>query len=276
MLDQPRPYRPEIAAVIDEASMIRVAAGGVAVTRPGVYEARGPLARTGAPYGQYLLDDVAAGRVDAKLYVFLNAWCLSKTQRDAVLATTSAATTIWCYAPGYHDGDAASLASLRSLTGFQLRPITSAKAWAEPTEAGRRLGLQGGFGLPQPVRPLFAAMDAEPDEILAVYPDGSPAVAMRKTAQGNSIFVGVPRLTTDLLRIAARTAGVHLVTQQDCNVYANGSLLVLHAADDGDREIDVGKAGDVCDLMTGAVIGQGPKMTLPFQRGDTRVLGIGH
>ncbi len=76
LLKSPLPFRPEVAAVIDEASMIRVAAGGTVVTRPGVYEVRRPLGRMGAPYGQYLQDDVAAGRVRAKMYVFLNAWCL--------------------------------------------------------------------------------------------------------------------------------------------------------------------------------------------------------
>ena len=49
LLKTPRPFRPEVAAVIDPGSMIRVAAGGNAVTTPGVYEARRPLGRLGAP-----------------------------------------------------------------------------------------------------------------------------------------------------------------------------------------------------------------------------------
>ena len=83
LLEHPRPFRPEVAAVIDEPSMIRVAAGGDVVTRPGVYEVRRPLGRMGAPYGQYLLDDVTAGRVEAKMYVLLTAWRLTPDQRRA-------------------------------------------------------------------------------------------------------------------------------------------------------------------------------------------------
>ncbi len=85
LLRTPRPFRPEVAAVIDPQSMIRVAAGGHVVTMPGVYEARRPLGRMGAPYGQYLQDDVAAGRVRAKMYVFLTAWCLSPAERQQLL-----------------------------------------------------------------------------------------------------------------------------------------------------------------------------------------------
>jgi hypothetical protein len=33
------------------------------------------------------------------------------------------------------------------LVGFQLRPVSPQKAWATPTEAGRKLGLQQAFGV---------------------------------------------------------------------------------------------------------------------------------
>ncbi len=77
LLKTPTPFHPEVAAVVDEAAMMHVAAGGQVVTGPCVHDSRAQLARAGAPYGQYLLDDVLAGKVHAKLYVFLNAWSLS-------------------------------------------------------------------------------------------------------------------------------------------------------------------------------------------------------
>ena len=56
----------------------------------------------GAPYGQYLLADAAAGRVPAKLQVFLSAWALSPGQRRDLAAGRPAATTrVWCWAPGF-------------------------------------------------------------------------------------------------------------------------------------------------------------------------------
>jgi hypothetical protein len=136
LLDRPLPYRPEVAAVIDEASMIRVAAGGQIVTRPGVYEVRRPLGRMGAPYGQYLQDDVAAGRIQAKMYVFLTSWNLSPQQRRQLLTATSGRLRVWCYAPGYHQEDATSLAAMQELTGFRIASVSGQTAWAEPTPRG--------------------------------------------------------------------------------------------------------------------------------------------
>lgn len=272
MLKTPRPFRPEVAAVIDESSMTRVSFGGQVVTVPGVYSVRQPLGRMGAPYGQYLLDDVTAGRVSARMYVLLTAWSLSPDQRRQLLDTTRGSLRIWCYAPGYLEPHGTSLEAMQQLTGFRTRLLASTKAWAEPTPTGKALGLSAPVGTQEPIRPLFAAADATPDETLATYPDGSAAVALRKTSDGWSLFVGPPGLTSELLRLAARKAGVHLFTQTDCNVYANGPYLVLHTCQPGPLEINTGRVAPVCDLLSGVTLGQGPALTLPVRQHETYVV----
>lgn len=273
LLADPRPFQPEVAAVIDEASMLPVAFGGQVVTRPGIYEVRQPLGRLGAPYGQYLQDDVLAGRVRAKLYVFLNAWYLTPQQRRQLLSATAGSARVWCYAPGFYDEDRASLDSMRQLTGFRMQPYEG-QAWAEPTAVGRQHGLSDGFGVKSPIRPLFSAADAQPEETLAAWPDGSASVALRRTEDGPSLFIGAPGLTSQLLRVMAREAGVHLFTQAECNVYANGPFLALHAADSGPLEIHTGRDAPIADLLTGERLGQGPRIVLPLEKGDTRILRI--
>jgi len=268
LLTNPTPFRPEIAAILDERSMLLAATGSSVVTRPGVYEARRALARCGAPYGQYLLDDVLDGRVRAKLYVFLNAWQLSAQQRKQLLAVTRGSTRLWCYAPGYFDDYRPSRPAMRELTSFDLRPVSPEKAWAEPTE----MGLSQAFGVQRAVKPLFAAHGVTSRETLATYPDGSAAVTMRQTDGGTSVFVGAPGLTSELVRVAARKAGVHLFTQTDCNVYANGPFLTLHACQDGPVKIDTGRPTPILDELTKQAIGRGPRLTLPLRRGQTRVL----
>jgi len=161
---------------------------------------------------------------------------------------------------------------MRELTGFKLVRVSPKKAWAEPAKAGKRLGMTAGFGVQKPVIPLFAAVDATPDETLATYPDGSAAVALRRTDDGWSLFVGPPGLTSELLRLAAGKAGVHLFTEADCNVYANGPYVVLHASRDGPVQFDSGHPGRIADLLSGEQLGQGPKITLPMRLGETRVL----
>jgi len=274
LLARPRPFRPQVAAVVDERSMCRVAFDGHRTARPGVYEVRRPLGRMGAPYGQYLLDDVAAGRVRARMFVFLTAWCLSPEERKQIREATRGSLAVWCYAPGYQEPDRLSPDGMRDLTGFALKPVGPEAAWAEPAPAGRALGLAEGFGVKQAIAPLFAAADATPDETLAAYPDGSAAVALRRRAEGWSLFVGPPGLTPDLLRLAARKAGVHLFTQTDCNVYANGPFVGLHAAEDGPLKVNVGRQGTVTNVLTGQAVGRGPAVTLPMKRGETRVLVV--
>jgi hypothetical protein len=274
-LENPVPYQPAIAAVIDERSMLETSASAWKVTEPGIYQVRRPLARMGTPYGQYLLDDVLRGRVKARVYAFLNAWQLSAGQRQDLLHHTRGAIRLWCYAPGFHEGDRSSLDAMQELTGFRLVPASPTNAWATPTSAGRRHGLETAFGSRSPVSPLFAAADASPDEILAAYPDGSAAVALRKTTDAWSLFVGPPGLTPDLLRLAARRAGVHLYTETDCNIYANGPILALHAANDGPVALDTGRPGPVYDALSGERIADGPKLRISLKKGDTRVLSCG-
>lgn len=266
-LDTPAPYQPEVAVVVDEASMLCVAAGGDAVTRPCVYEIRGPLGRMGTPYGQYLLDDVIAGRVRAKLYVFANAWCLTPQQRRDLLKATEGSLRIWCYAPGYLEPGQTTLVGMRELTGFDLQRVAPGQALTSPTEAGRQLGVRDQWGSAQAIDPLFAPVDAQASEVLATYPDGRPAVALRDT----DLFVGVPAITSQLLRAAARRAGVHLFVEQDCNVYANGRYVVLHAAADGEFSINTVNGSPVRDYLSGEPLGVKP---LRMSKGDTRVLVI--
>jgi len=273
-LRRPTPFRPEVAAVVDERSLCRVAFNGHRVTRPCVYEVRRPLGRLGAPYGQYLLDDVAAGRVRARMFVFLNAWCLTPEERRRILDATRGSLAVWCYAPGYQEPARISPGGMQELTDFRLEKVSPDAAWAEPTPAGKALGLAEGFGVKEPVAPLFAAADARPEETLDVYPDGRAAVALREREGGWSLFVGPPGLTPDLLRLAARKAGVHLFTETDCNVYANGPFVVLHGARDGPVNLNVGGPGKVRDVLTGATVGEGPRLCLPLGRAETRVLVV--
>ena len=194
-LDHPTPFRPEIAAIVDEGSLLRVTEAGSLVSGQCIYRAREPLGRVGAPYGQYLLDDVLAGRVHAKLYVFLNAWTLNAEQRTLLETVTRDASTIWCYTV---PSDA------ENLTAFHVGPTPSQPAWAAPTKLAAANGLRTAFGLRQKPTPLFSPADATAEETLFTYPDGKPAVAVRRRSSHVTIFVGVPGLTSELLRDAAQ------------------------------------------------------------------------
>ena len=272
-LNHPTAYRPEVALVIDPESMMRVTPYGTAVTAAGVSGVRASLGRLGAPYGQYLLDDVIAGRVKAKLYVFADAWRLSASTRRQLLAATQGSACLWCYAPGWYDGGQPSLQAMRELTGLTLHPVIETRAMVRPTSVGQQEGISA-FGVDREIHPLFAATDATAEETWATFQDGSSAVAIRQSGSRLNVFVGTPGLPTALLREVARRAGVHVYTERDCAVFANGPFLVVHALADGPLSINTGQSAAVRDLLTGQTVGEGPEFSLPVLNGDTRVLQI--
>lgn len=273
-LRHPSPFHPEVAAILDENSMLATSTNGYLVTLPGIYQVRDPLARMGAPYGQYLMEDVLRGRIKAKLLIFLNAWLISTTQRREILKHTQGATCMWCYAPGCYDEHGANPEAMKRLTGFSLQPVKPENAYATPTAIGEHLGLKTPLGVNYPIEPLFAAIDAKPEEILATYPDGSAAAAMRRTSRGLSLFLSPPGLTVDLLRMIATKAKVHLYADNECVVYANDPFIALHATKSGDVNVNTGNNEEIRDAVSGLKLGKGPILRIPMTQGETKLLKI--
>lgn len=272
MLTRAAPFEPEIAAILDEDSMCHLPGGSAAFARPLVYEARGALGRSGAPYGQYLLTDDLAGRVPARLRFYLAAYALTPEQRRAFPALRDPQVTrVWCYAPGYLYPDRADVAGITELTGFAARPAASGPATATPTEVGRRHGLTAPWGIETTIEPLFT-VDAAPDEVWATYPDGSPALAVRTGQRGADVFLGPPQLTSELVRALGRLAGVHFYTTVDAAVWAAEGFVSVQAHEAGPLTIDVGAAKPVVDALDGAPLGHGPEVTLDMAKGEVRVL----
>ena len=274
MLERKEPFTPDIAAIVDEDSMCHLPGGSAAFAGELIYHGRAALGRSGAPYGQYLLDDAIAGNIPAKLQFFLSAWALTPEKRAALAGKRRPGTVrVWCYAPGYLYPDRADIAGIKELTGFEAKAFAGASAEATPTEAGRKLGLTAPWGPKGAIRPLFSVA-AAPDKTLATYADGSPAVAMRRSSVGLDVFVGVPKLTPELVRALARLASVHLFAEGNATVWAAEGYVSLQAHEAGPLVIDTGKEGveKVVDALDGKTLGDGPKVTLTLQKGETRVL----
>jgi hypothetical protein len=144
-------------------------------------------------------------------------------------------------------------------------------AVATPTAAGRALGLDDAWGPDQPIEPLFTVV-AAPDETLATYADGSPAVALRRSANGLDVFVGVPQLTPELVRALARLTGVHRFTQGNATLWAAEGFVSFQAHEDGLIAIDTDSPGPVYDALDGTPLGNSPEVTLTVRKGEVRVL----
>jgi beta-galactosidase len=153
------PFRPEIADVIDPQALVHVAEGGAAMSRPAVYDSRAAFGRVGAPYGQYLLEDVLASKVHARLMVFNSPWNLNKTQAEQLRRATAGMVKVWMYAAGKPDSEGL-LKVAPSVCGFQLAALKQARSEVTPTQAGLHQGLSSKPIPTVGVKPLYFASDA--------------------------------------------------------------------------------------------------------------------
>ena len=96
---------------------------------------------------------------------------------------------------------------------------------------------------------------------------------LRKESDGTkTIFCGAPGLSSGLLRLAAKEAGVHLYTDTDCVVYANGPYAYFYGVKDGPVDIDLKEPGTIRDLQNGETLGTGSKTKLFLKKGEGRLL----
>ncbi|MDO5112913.1 MAG: beta-galactosidase [Planctomycetia bacterium] len=91
-LNHPTPYTPEVAVFVDESAVMRYAHGcGLMLSR-----IREPLGRLGTSYGQYLLDDLLAGRLTPpKLCVIPLVDSFSEEQKKAIQQAVGKSAILW-------------------------------------------------------------------------------------------------------------------------------------------------------------------------------------
>ena len=265
-------FQPDIAAIVDENSVLHLAGGSALIGGSLISDARLALGRCGAPYGQYLLQDVLEARVNAQLQIFLAAWALTPQQRQQLAESRPPGITrVWCYAPGYILPQASDVTAMQPLTGFEHHLVHPTTATATPTGRGRELGLSTAWGPDQAVEPLFS-VTADTDEVLAVYDDGSPAVAVRQTETGTDVFVGPPELSPGLIRVLAKLAAVHLYAKTDAAVWASENIVSVHGVQDPPIVFDTGAEAPVRDALSGKLVSSRAEFSFNLHAGDTRVL----
>jgi hypothetical protein len=198
---------------------------------------------------------------------------MTAKEREALQANRVPGTTrVWCYAPGYSDGERRDVELVRETCGFRVHPVSLPNPVATPTEKGKAAGLAEPWGQETAITPLFAVEPEAGDEIWATYSDGSPAAVLRRGDRGVDIYLGTPAWTSSLVRAFAHTAGVHLFTETDANVWATKDFLSVHAMADGPLQLSFSGSGAVLhDEIEGKRVGAGQRITVPFRQGQTRV-----
>jgi len=281
MMERKRPYSPDLACIVDEKGMQALAPGSNFVMAP--LSSRYPFDQCGIPYGQYLLNDVLNGSVQAKMQVYSMVFSLTAEQR-AVLKRQRlerpGLMRIWCWAPGWISEKGARDSNVEDLTSFRVKRVEIPLcAKVKSTSEGLAEGLrpEWGCGMPGKIRPCFGVETEPGDEVWARYEeDGSAAMVVRKNKVGGyDVFLGTAHFLPEALSALARRAGVHAYAKPlECNVCAAEGVVALQALKEGPITVDFGAKAPVLDLLANAVIGEGPVLSVPFDKGETRVFKI--
>lgn len=280
MLARTMPFTPDVAVIADEQGLLDVVPGGWPLTM--LLSQHYGYDLCGAPYGQYLLNDFLAHGATARLQFYPLVFALTASQRAALVRerqTHPEKTRVWCWAPGLVGESGVDADNIKKLTGFAVQRISlPLKAKVTSTEVGRAAGLpsEWGFAMPHKVNPLYAVDTQTGDEVWARYEDGSAAVVVRPTkAGGADVFLGTAHLQPAFITAVTRRSGIHHYTEPgQATVCAADGIVALQAQIEGPLEIDFGTNGTVTDLLTNTPVGTGPKLKLPFAKGELRVFRI--
>lgn len=203
------------------------------------------LPRMGAPFDVFLLDDFLARRLRPyKLYVFLNSFRLDEGRRKAMAGELrrDGRVALWIYAPGYlKDGPA--LENMEETTGIRFGlgeqpwgPLVHITDFEHPITKG--LPHEISWGTNSKLAPLFYVDDAAARVLgEVVYSQGNcrPGFAVKDFSGWKSVYSAAPNLPASVLRNIARYAGVHIYSDAGDVLYANNSLLGVHALAGGKR-----------------------------------------
>ena len=203
------------------------------------------LARTGAPYDVYLMQDFIEGRLNPyKLYVFLNPWRLDRSRREALNRELrkDGRVALWIYAPGFLE-DGPSLEHMRDLAGFKFAmgkqpwgPLMHIVDFTHPITKGLAQDLS--WGTNNKLCPIFYLDDPDARVLgQVVFSRGSckPGMGVKTFPQWTSIYVAAPNLPAPVLRGIAGFAGVHSYSQDGDVLYAARNLLAVHTVSGGER-----------------------------------------
>lgn len=279
--ENPSPYRPEVAIILDEVSR-NYEKSDWDLSAQTIINTRYQMGLTGASYGQYLLEDFVNGVVpQCKAYVFVNAFSLDEPRVDAIRARLEkeGSTAVWAYAPGYIAPSGVSIEQSQRLTGMKLavKEGKMGSHWVGSEGSGETWGIRYRME-DQPrvfeVSPRLVVEDDQAKIIGRYITDGQASSAVKKEGNATHVFLGDMNLSASLLRRVLRDAGVHLWTDVNLVVHTDGSFLSVHVKEAGVYPIYLPDQVKI-ESSEGRIVGSSDKVVYAlFDRGETRLFKI--
>jgi len=284
LLGAPKPYRPEVALVVDPAS-IAYEKDHYQLNFGTRQQLRNALGRTGTAFGVYLLDDFLSGVLPpCKVYIFANLWYLTDNQITAIQNRLNAegSVAIWQYAPGYLGGaNGPDESRISRLTGITVKRV-------DGLGSSSGLGVLSGFGWgyyrPSTISPRLTVNDTAATIIGKYQSDGLASAARKKAANFTSYYFAEWSLYDtdpvshaslgDLLRVILRSSGVHIWTDNNEIVHTDGSLLAIHTLPAGTIHVHLPTGVAAVPLESETVTSNGDGIDVKFNQYETHFFSL--
>jgi len=282
----------EVAVIIDENSPF-YQRPGFSPSRPLLSYEKAVLARFGAPYDLYLVEDLANPKMpDYKVYIFLNTFYLDREKRKVISdkVKRNNNVVVWMYAPGFITEKGLSVDSMQELTGIKLDYeeiedylMVEVTNFNHPITKGLDMGFTFGEGepfppvadlnksaspgsleyvfytMPLPIAkfkcgPIFFSRDKNVIMLGNMVCNNQPGFVVKKFDNWTSVYIGASSIPLEILRNVCKYAGVHLYIDTPDVVYANKHFLGLHIKEAGKRTIKLPYKTEVYDLFSDRLI----------------------
>jgi len=285
-VDWPHAPVPGIAMILDDEAVLETNGDGRFLNEAVLWEWKTGLARSGVTVGKYLFDDLALPNFPPhRVFYFPNLFRIDAARRTLLeeKVLRNGHVVIWGPGTGISDGATIGADTAAAVTGFafDLLPVndhrrTLVTDTTHPLTRGLSpatiLGGPLAYGpvlLPKDGHALGSAWTKLGRNLAGL------AVKERTAADGSgwtSVFTSTPGLPPGFWRNAARVAGAHVWCEADEIVLADASIVAIHSASGGRRQLLLPQACDVVDVITGQPFGRQIRaVEVDLQSPETRV-----
>jgi len=230
------------------------------------------MMKIGAPYDVILADDLDKAETSRyKLIWFLNSYYVSASQKAKIEKLKGGnRTVVWSYAPGIIDEKGFNISNSSALTGITLKLSGEYTANHLAIKKGND-ELSKLIYSEQRFSDDFVENDGNMSEQVVIddknatifgysFVNEKPTAAYKNLNGWKSVVIPNSNISAASMRAIAKYAGVHLYAEPSVNeefseinydtLYANKSILSVHANGDGKRTIKLSEKKDVYDLLS--------------------------
>jgi hypothetical protein len=231
--------------------------------------------RMGASYDVYMLDDIKNKKMpDYKLYIFMNSFAIDKEISEAIKKKVrkNNAVSVWCYAPGYIQGNKFDISKAKDITGINLTSVPGKERGCLKVVSKIVAEYARKIYSPYTVGPLFKVDDDS--AVKLGYFNGKVALASKKFKNHRSIYCLMP-LEKELLMWLCDYAGVHVYSRDFSVFRANSNYIMIHTSKAGSRTVVLPSEAKITDVLTDKIIAEKAKeFTIKLDKGITKIYKI--